>query len=201
MTNHRSNIMKRICVFCGTNAGSSPAFLRAADHLGTLLASRGIAIVYGGANVGLMGALADAALRAGGDVTGIIPRSLVEAEGSHTGLKDIRVVDSMHERKQLMHDLSDAFIALPGGLGTLEELFETLTWGQLGIHRKPVGVVNVERYFDPLLAMLDHGVDAGLVRPEHRALLLSETSAELLLARFAAYEAPVVERRLDRRQT
>jgi uncharacterized protein (TIGR00730 family) len=147
--------MKRICVFAGSSAGVRPEYLRAAADLGTVLAARGIELVYGGARVGMMGAVAGAVLAGGGRVTGVIPQALVEKEVAHDGLTELRVVTSMHQRKALMADLSDAFIALPGGWGTLDEMFEILTWAQLGLHRKPCGLLNVSGYFDRLLAFLD----------------------------------------------
>src|SRR5687768_3375935 len=149
-------ILQRICVFCGSSTGSNPAYRHVADGLGRAIARSGRRLVYGGGNVGLMGVVADAALADGGEVTGVIPRHLVEREVAHAGLSELRVVDSMHQRKQSMADLSDAFIVLPGGLGTLEEFFEVWTWGQLGLHRKPYGLLNVAAYFDPLLTFLDH---------------------------------------------
>lgn len=169
--------------------GSRPAYRAVAAETGGLLGSRGLRLVYGGGNVGLMGILADACIAAGGQVTGVIPQALKDREVAHLGLEDLRVVGSMHERKALMADLADAFIALPGGFGTFDELFEILTWAQLGIHRKPVGLVNVEGYFDPLLAMADRAVEDGLLRPAHRGLILVEDRVEVLLDRFAGYEA------------
>jgi uncharacterized protein (TIGR00730 family) len=163
-------VIKRLCVFCGANAGSRPVFAQAAKDLGALLARRNIGVVYGGGNIGLMGALADAALAHGGEVIGVIPKSLMERELAHTGVSELHVVSTMHERKALMADLSDAFIALPGGFGTLDEFFEILTWAQLGIHSKPCGVLNVDGYFDSLLAFLDRAVQEGLLQQQNRNL-------------------------------
>lgn len=193
--------MRRICVFCGSSRGRSPSFAEAAMRLGVALADEGLELVYGGGNVGLMGVLADAVLEAGGRVIGVIPRSLVEREVAHFGLSELRVVDSMHERKQLMHDLSDAFVALPGGIGTFEELFETLTWGQLGIHAKPCGILDVEGYYQPLVALLDGAVTSELLHAEHRDALLVDTDATRLLARLRAHRPPHVEKWLDRDET
>lgn len=188
----------RVCVFCGSNAGHRAAYAAAAEALGRTLAERRIGLVYGGDSVGLMGRVADAALAAGGHVTGILPQRLADKELAHTGLSDLHIVGSMHERKAMMADLSDAFIALPGGAGTLEEAFEIWTWGQLGLHAKPLGLLDVEGYFGRLSGFLDHMVDEGFVQPAHRAMLLIEPEPEALLARFAAYEAPTVTKWLDR---
>lgn len=182
--------MRRICVFCGASTGTDPRYAEAARGLAETIVQRGLGVVYGGGAVGLMGVVADAARAAGGEVTGVIPRHLVDREIGHRGLDDLRVVDSMHERKAQMAELADGFVALPGGWGTLEELIEVLTWAQLGLHRKPVGLVNVTGYFDPLLAFRDAAVAAGFVRPEQRDLLLVENDAEALLDRFAAYVPP-----------
>lgn len=174
--------MRAICVFCGSNPGRRPEYLAATADLGRLLAARGIRIVYGGAHVGIMGALADAALAAGGEVTGVIPQHLVAAEVAHDGLTSLHVVDSMHERKALMAELADAFIALPGGLGTLEEFAEVTTWSQLGLHVKPSGLLNVLGYFDRLLSFLDHAEAERFLRPEHRGLVIAESDPAVLLA-------------------
>jgi uncharacterized protein (TIGR00730 family) len=183
--------VKRVCVYCGSNPGLRPDYASAARELGTLLSTRGIGLVYGGGNVGLMGIVADSVLAGGGSVIGVIPRPLVDRELAHHGT-DLRVVGSMHERKQLMHDLSDGFVALPGGYGTLDELFETLTWSQLGMHQKPIGLCNVAGFWDPLLRMVDHAAAEGLVRPAHRAMLLEAPTASQLVERMATYEAPSV---------
>ena len=184
--------LSAVCVFCGSSAGVDGAYADAARDLGRLLARRGVALVYGGARGGVMGAIADATLDDGGRVVGIMPRPLWSREVGHTGLTELLVVDTMHERKALMAERSDAFVALPGGAGTLEELFEVWTWGQLGIHTKPVGLLNVGGFFDPLLAMVEHLVTQGFLRPAHRAMLLVEEQPDRLLARLAAYEAPAV---------
>lgn len=181
-----------VCVFCGSSPGAEPAYMEAARAFGATLARRGMALVYGGARAGLMGALADAALDDGARVTGIIPQALWAREIGHTGLSELLVVDTMHERKALMAARADAFVALPGGAGTLEELFEAWTWAQLGIHDKPVGLLNVGGFYDPLLAMLDHMVEQRFVRPAHRAMVLVDEDADRLLARLAQYRAPNV---------
>src|SRR5882672_5741786 len=185
--------MKRICVFAGSNSGSQAEYLAAAQELGHVLAGREVGLIYGGARVGLMGALADAVLAARGHVTGVIPEALVAKEVAHDGLSDLRVVGSMHARKALMADLADGFIALPGGWGTLEEFFEVLTWAQLGLHRKPCGLLNVEGYFDRLLSFMDHMVDEGFLKREYGAMVPVSSSPGALLDMMAAYRAPVVE--------
>ena len=164
-------MIRSVCVFCGSAFGSSPAYLAEAVAFGSEAARRGLRLVYGGARVGLMGAVADAALAAGGKVTGVIPEAMVDREIAHTGLTELRVVATMHERKSTMAQLADAFVALPGGLGTLEELFEVWTWGYLGIHQKPYGLLNVGGFYDPLIAFLDHAVREGFVRPTQRTML------------------------------
>jgi uncharacterized protein (TIGR00730 family) len=176
--------MRRICVFCGSKVGDRPVYAEAALRLGELLARRGLGLVYGAGNIGLMGVLADAALSRGGEVIGVIPRSLVDRELAHQGLTELYIVETMHQRKALMADLSDGFIALPGGFGTCDELFEILTWGQLGLHSKPVGLLNVDGFFDPLLAWLDHTVEEGFVKPIHRSALLTESDSARLLDRL-----------------
>jgi uncharacterized protein (TIGR00730 family) len=180
-------MINRVLVFCGSSPGARAEYAASAQELGRLLAGRGLGLVYGGASVGLMGAVADGALAAGGEVIGVIPRQLVEREIAHPGLTDLREVTTMHERKALMAELSDAVIALPGGTGTLDELFELFTWSQLGLHRKPIGLLDVAGYWQPLLAMLDHMVDERLLRAEHRAMLLVDTEPEPLLDALAAY--------------
>ncbi|MCK6548392.1 TIGR00730 family Rossman fold protein [Myxococcota bacterium] len=173
--------LRRVCVFCGSNSGDDPAFVAAARDLGILLAKRGIGLVFGGGKVGLMGTVADAALAAGGQVLGVIPEKLRAKEIAHEELTELFVVDSMHARKAMMAQLSDAFIALPGGFGTLDETFEILTWALLKYHAKPVGLVNVNGYYDGLLGFLGHAVDRGFIHPDHRALLWSAPTAEELL--------------------
>ena len=182
--------MRRLCVFCGSTTGTDPRYRHAAAELGRLLASRGLGLVFGGGSVGLMGVVADAALAEGGDVVGVIPHALAARELAHRDVGDMRVVPSMHARKALMAELSDGFVALPGGLGTLEELFEIATWGQLGIHRKPVGVLNVAGYYDPLTALLDHAVAEGFVSAENRRLVVVDDSAASLLDRLLAQRPP-----------
>jgi uncharacterized protein (TIGR00730 family) len=186
--------VNRYCLFCGHETGDDPAFAAAAAEFATLLARRGIGVVTGGGGTGLMGVVADAVLTAGGDVIGVIPRALVDRELAHDGIADMRVVESMHERKRLMHDLSSGFVALPGGVGTLEELVESMTWAQLGIHVKPMGVLNVAGYYDPLFELLDGFVGASFVRREHRDLLLSDASPTALVDRMQAWTPPPVKR-------
>jgi uncharacterized protein (TIGR00730 family) len=189
--------MKRVCVFAGSSSGTKRDYRDAAADLGQALVSRRIDLVYGGGNVGLMGVLADTMLASDGHVIGVIPGALMAREVGHVGLPDLRVVGSMHERKALMADLADGFIALPGGWGTLDELFEILTWGQLGLHGKPVGLLNAGGYFDPLLAFLAHTVDEGFVRRENHAMIAVSASAPDLLAKMAAYVPPTVEKWID----
>ncbi|HSY79428.1 MAG TPA: TIGR00730 family Rossman fold protein [Verrucomicrobiae bacterium] len=190
--------MGRICVFCGSSPGRSPAYTEAAVELGQTLVARGLGLVYGGASVGLMGKLADTVLEAGGEVIGVIPDSLLRYEVTHEGLPDLRVVGSMAERKTLMAELSDGFISLPGGTGTLDEMFEMLTWSQLGDHDKPSGLLDVEGFYSNLIAFLDHAVEERFLRPEHRAMLMVETSANALLDRFESYAAPKLEKWIGR---
>jgi uncharacterized protein (TIGR00730 family) len=179
--------MKRVCVFCGANAGIRAEYGLAAQRLAGVLVRRGLGLVYGGGNVGLMGTLADSMLQAGGEVIGVIPQHLVAKEVAHRGVTKLHIVDTMHQRKAMMNELSDAFIALPGGYGTLEELFEILTWSQLGIHGKPSGLLNVSGYYDGLLAMLDHAVNEGFLRPPYRELVMAETDADTLVQRLASF--------------
>lgn len=182
----------RVCVFTGSQVGSRAVYAEQARTLGRVLARRGIGLVYGGGSVGLMGVLADAALEAGGEVIGVIPEALMIREVTHPGLTELHVVSTMHERKALMAELSDAFIAMPGGFGTLDELFETITWAQLGLHRKPIGLLNVDGYFDPLLAFIDHAIAEEFVLPEYGALLTVGNEPGVLLEMLLAYEPPVV---------
>jgi uncharacterized protein (TIGR00730 family) len=186
--------LKRICVFCGSSPGSHPKYLHAARELGRLLVRQGIELVYGGARVGMMGAIATTVLQEGGKVIGVIPRGLAEKEVAFTNLTDLRVVDSMHERKALMAELSDAFIALPGGLGTIEEFFEILTWGQLGLHHKPCGLLDIGGYFHSLLSFLDHAVDQQFIEPEHRSMILVDEQPAALLEQFRCYQPPTVDK-------
>ena len=186
--------MKAVCVYCGSSRGADAAYVEAARSVGRLLAESGRTLVYGGGRVGLMGAVADAVLDRGGRVIGVIPRSLLEKELAHQGLTDLRVVASMHERKAMMADLSDAFLTLPGGLGTLEELFETWTWGQLGLHEKPYGLLNVAGFFDPLLAFVDRTIEQRFVMAEHRAMLLVGADPEQLLRDMEVHRPAVLPR-------
>ena len=184
--------IRRLAVFCGSNPGSRPAYVEGARALGRLLCERGIGIVYGGSSVGLMAALAEAVLDELGDIIGVIPKMLVEREVAHKALTDLRIVDSMHERKSLIAELSDGFVALPGGIGTLEEFFEIWTWAQLGVHDKPCGLLNIAGYFDPLLAFLDRAVEEKFVRDVYRSMVIVESEPQALLARFEAYQPPKV---------
>ncbi len=190
-------MLTRVCVFCGSSNGARPSYRHAAAELGGLLAAAGIGVVYGGGNIGLMGALADACLAKAGDVIGVIPEHLVRKELAHRGV-DLRIVHSMHERKALMADLSDAFVALPGGYGTLEEFCEVLTWSQLGLHAKPCGLLNVEGYYDGLLGLVDHAVAEGFVRPESRDLVLVDVDAGRLIERLSSWQAPRLEKWIGR---
>ena len=193
--------MKRVLVFCGSSPGRIPEYADAAADLGRLLAQRGLETVYGGASVGLMGAVADGALAAGGRVIGVIPTRLVEHEIAHAGLTELRIVETMHERKALMAKLSDAVIALPGGTGTLDELFELFTWSQLGLHRKPLGLLDVAGYWQPLLVFLHHAVNERFLRAEHLDTLLVEQHPAALLDRLASHEHRAFDKWLDRDQT
>lgn len=188
---------RRICVYCGSNTGSD-RYVEAARAMGTTLAQQGIDVVYGGGRVGLMGVLADAALQAGGRVYGVIPDKLLALELGHDGLTEMFVTDSMHARKLIMAQLSDAFVAMPGGYGTLEELFEVTTWTQLNYHHKPVGLLNVDGFFDPLLAYLSHAADEGFIRPIHRGLIRHASTPDVLLADLAVAEVPHIGKWIDR---
>jgi uncharacterized protein (TIGR00730 family) len=185
-------VIRSLCVYCGSNFGHDPAFAEATRELARRLVERDIRLVYGGSATGLMGTLADTALAAGGTVVGIIPRALVDREIAHSGLSDLRVVETMHERKAQMSELADGFVALPGGIGTLEELIEMYTWSQLGLHAKPLGLLNVSGYYDGLAGFLDHAVASGFLRPEHRAALAVEAGVDALLARLESAVAPSV---------
>lgn len=186
--------MKRICVFCGSNPGLRPDYEAAARDLARVMAERGIGLVYGGGHVGLMGIVADTIMAHGGEAIGVIPEALLRREVGHHGLTELHVVRSMHERKQMMADLSDGFIALPGGYGTFEEFCEVITWSQLGIHPKPCGVLNVLGYYDALLAMFDHGVQEGFIHPKHRAMVLEDTDPAGLIAEMDAFVPPTAEK-------
>ncbi|MBD2055186.1 TIGR00730 family Rossman fold protein [Oculatella sp. FACHB-28] len=193
--------MKRVCVFCGSNQGANPAYGFAAEQLGKLLAQQNIGLVYGGGKVGLMGTVADAALAAGGEVIGVIPQALADREIAHTGLSKLHIVASMHERKALMSDYADAFIALPGGMGTLEEFAEVLTWGQLGLHQKPCGLLNIEGYYNSLIAFFNQAVQAQFVRPEHRSAVIEAQTCEELLDKLNQYQLIQIHKWIDRDQT
>lgn len=186
--------MKHLCVFCGSNSGAIPAFEEAARAMGAMLARRDITLVYGGGNIGLMGAIGDAVMAAGGKAIGIIPEALMRKEHGHRGITELRVVKSMHERKAMMADLADGFVAMPGGYGTLEEYCEVLTWTQLGFHRKPCGLLNVAGFYDPLLAFFDRATDQKFVRAEHRTLVLAGTDPEKLIDRMSAWKPPPVQK-------
>lgn len=181
---HMNGSQRNICVFTGSRRGGLPDYGAMAERLGCALTDRRYGLVYGGGKVGLMAVIADAMLGLGGHVTGVIPDALVSQEVAHRGLSELRVVGSMHERKAVMAELSDGFIAMPGGIGTMEEFFEVLSWAQLGLHEKPCGLLNVSRYYDPLIAFLDHGVAQDFIKLEHRALMIVEAAPELLLDRF-----------------
>jgi uncharacterized protein (TIGR00730 family) len=195
------NGMKRICVYCGSSPGRLPDYVNAARDLGAELAARGLGLVYGGASVGVMGAVADAVLDHGGEVIGVIPHSLATKEVAHHGLDELLVVSSMHERKARMAELSDGFIALPGGWGTIEEIFEMLTWSQLGFHRNPCGLLNISSYYDELFAFLEHAIDQRFVKEEHRPMIMMEREPVALLDRFAEYRAPRVRKWLGPEET
>jgi len=184
--------MKSVCVFCGSSVGNDPAFGNVASNLGTAIAERGIRLVYGGGQVGLMGVIADAALAAGGEVIGVMPRSLRDREIAHTGLSDLHITESMHERKALMEHLSEGFIALPGGFGTLDEFCEIVTWSMLGYHARPIGMLDTNGYFDALRTFIDHAVDTGFVREEHRKLILEAATPALLLDTMTTWRPTVV---------
>ena len=197
--------MKSICVFCGSNAGHNPLYREQAESLGQLLAARGITLIYGAGNIGLMGAVADACLAAGGEVIGVIPQALMGREVAgraveHRTLTRLEVVDSMHTRKARMAELAEGFIALPGGFGTFEEFCEILTWGQLGFHTKPMGLLNINGFYDPLLAMFDRAVSDGFLRPQNRAMALADTDMNHLLAQMAAYQPEPVSKWLKERE-
>ncbi|MBT8054285.1 MAG: TIGR00730 family Rossman fold protein [Gammaproteobacteria bacterium] len=193
--------MKRICVYCGSNPGRLPVFREAARQLGRVLAERGHGLVYGGASVGVMGAVADAVLEHGGEAIGVIPRSLATREVAHDALDQLIVVESMHQRKARMAELSDGFIALPGGWGTIEEIFEMLTWAQLGFHEKPCGLLNVASYYDHLFKFLEQAIAEKFVREEYRPMIMMEQSAVTLLDRFSSYRAPKVKKWLGPEET
>jgi uncharacterized protein (TIGR00730 family) len=193
--------MKRICVYCGSSLGNQPLYREAALAMGAVLASRKIGLVYGGGNVGLMGVVADAVLAGGGEVIGVIPQSLADREIAHSGVTDLRIVDSMHTRKALMADLSDAFIAMPGGFGTFEEIFEAVTWTQLGVHRKPCGLLNVGGFYTPLALFIDQAVSEGFIKPVHRQSIVVDDNPERLVNALAEVELPDVPKWIRREET
>lgn len=190
-----------LCVFCGSSSGLKQSYAQNARTLGAVLVKRGYGLVYGGGRVGLMGILADAVLQNGGEVIGVIPQALAEKEVAHKSLTKLHVVATMHERKAKMAELSAGFIALPGGLGTFEELFEVFTWAQLGLHRKPLGLLNVDGYYDPLLALIDHATSEGFIRAEHGQLLLTSAKPDELLDLFAGYQPTTLPKWIERDQT
>ena len=193
--------MKRVCVFCGSSMGARPEYAEAARQVGHAIAVRRLELVYGGAKVGLMGVVADAALAANGRVIGVLPDILMTKERAHAGLTELRVVGSMHERKSQMADLADAFIALPGGMGTFEEFCEIVTWAQLGLHRKPCGLLNVAGYYDPLIAQVEHAIADGFIRAEQRGMVMAASTIEELLIQFENYIPPAPSIEINRSQT
>ena len=193
--------MKRLCVYCGSSSGRQPVYAQVARQLARAMVNRNIDLVYGGASVGIMGEIANAVLEEGGDVIGIIPKGLFKKEVAHTGVTELREVDSMHERKSLMADLSDGFIALPGGFGTIEEIFEIITWSQLGMHRKPCGLLNVCHYYDKLIGFLDHAVTEQFIKAAHHSTILVDECPDALLGKFEVYEAPKTVKLIDRKST
>jgi hypothetical protein len=193
--------MQRLCVFCGSSVGNNVAYTDAAEAMGKLLARRGIGLVYGGGNVGLMGVMADAAMAAGGEVIGVIPKALFDREVGHPGITDLRIVDSMHTRKALMADLADAFVAMPGGVGTFEEFFEAITWTQLGLHRKACGLLNVAGFYSPLAAFIDQAVTDGFIKPIHRAAIVVDDDPERLVDTLLRIEIPDVPKWIKKEET
>ena len=193
--------MKRLCVYCGSSSGRHPVYAQVARQLARAMVNRNIDLVYGGASVGIMGEIANAVLEEGGDVIGIIPKGLFKKEVAHTGVTELREVDSMHERKSLMADLSDGFIALPGGFGTIEEIFEIITWSQLGMHRKPCGLLNVCHYYDKLIGFLDHAVTEQFIKAAHHSTILMDECPDALLEKFEVYEIPETVKLIDRKST
>jgi uncharacterized protein (TIGR00730 family) len=193
--------MKRVCVFCGSSVGNQSIYRETAEAMGTLLAKEKIALVYGGGHVGLMGVIADACLAGGGEVIGVIPQALADREIAHSGLTDLRVVDSMHTRKALMAELSDAFIAMPGGVGTFEEFFEAITWTQLGLHRKPCGLLNAGGFYTPLVAFIDQAVSEGFIKPIHRSMMVVDDNPERLLNTLGTIKLPDVPKWIRKEET
>ena len=186
--------MNRICVFCGSKTGTNPLFLKTAVELGRVLAQRGLGLVYGGASIGLMGAVADSVMGCGGRVVGVIPEAMATKEVAHEGLSEMHVVSSMHERKSMMARLADGFVALPGGFGSFEELLEMITWAQLGIHRKPVAILNVSGYYDPLIQLFERAIEEGFIKPRNRQLVVVKQEPDELLETLLTHELPVVKR-------
>lgn len=195
--NGMMKMIKRICVFCGSSPGRDPLYMKAAEETGRAIAAGGFGLVYGGGSVGLMGRVADAALAAGGAVHGVIPKALFDRELDHKGLTEIFVVNTMHERKAKMSDLSDAFIALPGGIGTIEEFFEVMTWAQLGFQKKPCGILNAGGYYSDLISFMDHMTAERFIRPEHRGIMLVDDDPARLIGRIVAYKPDFTEKWLD----
>ena len=190
--------MKRICVFCGSANGNRASYIAAAQQVGATLAAQGVGLVYGGGRVGLMGVVADAVLQNGGEAIGVIPTALYQKEVGHAGLTQLHVVNNLHERKAMMAELSDAFLALPGGFGTLEEFAEILTWAQLGLHRKPFGLLNVEGFYEPLLALFDHMVSEGFAKASHRALILSSDEPAAIIEQLVTVQPPLMDKYVDK---
>lgn len=192
--------MKRVCVFCGSSVGARPVYAEAARQMGRLLAARGIGLVYGGGHVGLMGVLADAMLAEGGEVIGVIPRMLADREIAHQRLSDLRIVDSMHTRKAMMAELADAFVALPGGVGTFEEFFEVVTWTQLGLHQKACGLLDVDGFYAPLAAFIDRAVEEGFIRTAHRSVIVLDQDPDRLLDKLAMTQLPVIPKWITKQE-
>jgi len=186
--------MKQVCIFCGSYPGSKPVYVESAHQMGLGLAQRGLGLVYGGGCVGLMGAVADGTIAGGGKTVGVIPQSLVDRELAHKGLSEIHIVTSMHQRKAMMAEIADAFVAMPGGFGTLDELFEIITWAQLGFHHKPIALLNIDGYFDPMLTFIEHMAVEGFIKPEHRDALLVKNSVDTLLDTLLSYQPPPLEK-------
>jgi uncharacterized protein (TIGR00730 family) len=193
--------MQRICVFCGSSPGLLPDYLAAARELGAALVRHKLELVYGGAHLGLMGAIANSVIASGGTAIGVMPQAMIEREIAHRGLSELHIVQSMHERKALMAELADGFIALPGGFGTLEEFFEIVTWGQLGIHQKPFGLLNQRGFFDQLIGFMDFAVSQQFIRPQHREMILVDSDPDRLLERLAAYQRPQVTKWISSHET
>jgi uncharacterized protein (TIGR00730 family) len=193
--------MRRVCVFCGSSVGNQPAYAEAAQAMGAVLAKRDIGLVYGGGNVGLMGVVADAVMAHGGEAIGVIPQSLADREIAHGGITQLHVVDSMHARKAMMAELADAFVAMPGGVGTFEEFFEVVTWTQLGLHRKPCGLLNVQGFYTPLAAFIDQAVSEGFIKPVHRAAIVVDNDPARLLDTLAKVDLPALPKWIRREET